>query len=85
MEDIGNYGYTLFRTIPPLPSFPTIVSISQSATVCPLAYAGLSSMETRLGIGVLVLEAELLTFLPPYLRCRWMLSLWYGEMAAIQL
>lgn len=54
-------------TIAPLPSFPTIVSISQSPTVCPLAYAGLSSMETP-GIGVLVPEAELLAFLPMRVR-----------------
>ena len=72
-------------TIAPLPSFPTIVSISQSPTVCPLACVGLSSMETRLGIGVLVLDAKRLAFLPPCQRCRRMLSLWYGETAAIQL
>ena len=54
--------------LPSLPSFPTIVSISQSPTVCPLACAGLSSMETRSGIGVLVLEAELLAFLPMRVR-----------------
>ena len=55
-------------TIAPLPSFPTIMSISQSPTVCPLACAGLSSMETRFGIGVLVPEAELLAFLPMRVR-----------------
>ena len=44
-------------------------------TVCPLTCAGLSSIETRFGIGILVLEEELPSVLPPYLRCRRMLSL----------